>query len=340
MKICGTLPGGSQRILLQSAARPALFLAALVICFFAGHQRRAAADTIPFPALPSNFDNEFRFHNQYDLRGQVLFTAKIGKFERILMLDLNEKRISKIIDGPGNNFFASWSPDGETIAFVSDRDGNKEIYTAAADGSNQKRVTNTKAAEDHPSWNPDGSAIYFLSQSGKIGNIYAYDLKEGKTRQITRFSGRNSTPKLSPDGKRLAYTTNRFWPGWDICVMDMHSGSESCPLSGKTTYCRPAWSSDGKMLAYSNGLADIDGKVVTIGSGETATVAQTGGDDYDLTWSADDKVLLFASDASKSDIYNLYVTKAAVDPEKGPAAVPVLLSKHSLRYPDWRQAAK
>src|SRR5207302_2193555 len=50
------------------------------------------------------------------------------------------------------------------IAFVSDRDGNFEIYVMDADGSNQTRLTNNPAHDGEPAWSPDGAKIVFVSQ--------------------------------------------------------------------------------------------------------------------------------------------------------------------------------
>ena len=51
-----------------------------------------------------------------------------------------------------------WSPDGTQIAFVSDRDGNREIYVMNANGTGQTRLTNNPAADNNPDWQPIGAA--------------------------------------------------------------------------------------------------------------------------------------------------------------------------------------
>jgi Tol biopolymer transport system component len=52
----------------------------------------------------------------------------------------------------GNNFFPTVSPDGKRIAFISDRDGNHEIYAMSVDGNTQVRLTNNFTVEDYPAW--------------------------------------------------------------------------------------------------------------------------------------------------------------------------------------------
>jgi TolB protein len=48
----------------------------------------------------------------------------------------------------------AWSPDGSTIAFNSDRDGNSEIYLMNADGSAQTRITDNPSEDSDPAWQP------------------------------------------------------------------------------------------------------------------------------------------------------------------------------------------
>ncbi len=60
-----------------------------------------------------------------------------------------EKRLT---DSPGLDALPAWSPDGERIAFATDRDGNWELYVMEADGAAQRRLTNTQEDESSPAW--------------------------------------------------------------------------------------------------------------------------------------------------------------------------------------------
>ena len=59
----------------------------------------------------------------------------------------------------------SWSPDGERIAFMSDRDGNSEIYVMDADGGNQRRLTNNPDHDASPAWL---NSPFSVAPAGKI----------------------------------------------------------------------------------------------------------------------------------------------------------------------------
>jgi TolB protein len=71
-----------------------------------------------------------------------------------------------ITDNPANDRNPSWSPDGQSIAFVSNRDGNDEIYVMDADGNNQRRLTNNPVFGRTPAW--FGTAKYPVSPAGKF----------------------------------------------------------------------------------------------------------------------------------------------------------------------------
>ncbi|NJN67618.1 MAG: hypothetical protein HC884_13355 [Chloroflexaceae bacterium] len=56
-----------------------------------------------------------------------------------------------------------WSPDGQQLAFLSERDGNVDIYLMSANGTNQRNLTNHPAYDGSPAWSPDGSRLAFVS---------------------------------------------------------------------------------------------------------------------------------------------------------------------------------
>jgi TolB protein len=90
-----------------------------------------------------------------------------------------------------NNFTPAWSPDGQQIAFVSDRDGNQEIYMMGADGKTQERLTDNSAFDGMPSWSPNGQQIAFISERDGNPEIYVMYADGSGIQRLTMSEGRD-----------------------------------------------------------------------------------------------------------------------------------------------------
>jgi len=134
------------------------------------------------------------------------------------------------------------------IVFVSDRDGNAEIYSCNADGSNIRRLTNNAATDDEPAWSPDGSHIAFVSDRTGQSEIYIMNADGSNVVRRTFSRSYTQNPAWSPDGARIAYSSTSN-AGSGISVIGAMSGSPSVLFEepGKTRY--PSWSPDGAKLA-------------------------------------------------------------------------------------------
>jgi Tol biopolymer transport system component len=269
------------------------------------------------------------------LSGMLVFSASVDGREGIYVLDLDAARIRRVVTGPGNNSYPSFNPDGTKLSFTSDRDGNKEIYLAEWDGANPQRLTNTKTAADNSSWAFEKNWIVYYaetSKDGKDSNIFAVSPENPIPFQITRFNKRNTTPRFDASMKNIAYSTSRFWPGWDICLWNLRQKKENCILSGAQSYCRPRYSPDGKFLAYSGGVFDdIDVAVLNLESNDKKYVTDLPGREYDATWSPDGKHLAFAAENGRKDLFNVYVL-SNLDKK---TIRSLITSDYSIRFLDW-----
>ena len=66
----------------------------------------------------------------------------------------------------------TWSADGSKMAFVSERDGNQEIYVMNADGTGVRNVSNHPGRDETPNLSPDGSKVVFVSTRNNVVDIY------------------------------------------------------------------------------------------------------------------------------------------------------------------------
>jgi Tol biopolymer transport system component len=288
----------------------------------------------------SSPQGDFTLGDLSGLTGNILFSATIANRQRILVLDLDGRRIRTVIDGPGNNSYPSWSPDGREFVFVSDRGGKNQLYVARWDGANVRRLTQSDLVEDNPHWGRGGNLIaYSAQQPGKTSeaSIMIVTPSGEAPRRVTKFSGRQTVPKLSPDGTTVSYSTNRFWPGWDVCVIPLKGQREQCVLSGAHTYCRQDYAPDGKSMAYSSGLlSDVDLGVLDTQSGKMKSLTSMPGREYDATFSPDGRFIAFTAEDGRDEIYNLYL----VDPEAKARAETraLVISPHSIRFLSWTDA--
>jgi Tol biopolymer transport system component len=108
----------------------------------------------------------------------------------------------------------SWSPDGTRLAFVSDRDGNAEIYTVGASGGAVTRLTNDPAADTLPTWLAGGDRLVFTSTRGGGRDLFLMNLDGSAVTRITGKAGNNfdadwrsltPTPPSTVSASRIAF---------------------------------------------------------------------------------------------------------------------------------------
>lgn len=160
---------------------------------------------------------------------------------------------------PANDMDPSWSPDGQLIAFASDRNGNADIFTMRKDGSDLRQLTFDTMDERFPRWSPDGTKILF--ESGRDGllrdpssrlrylDVFVVDVDGSHLANLTRTPSANEYgAAASPDGKTIAFLRDGL-----IRLINPDGTNErplNAPQSGFSDDA-VAWSPDGKMLAYS-----------------------------------------------------------------------------------------
>lgn len=143
----------------------------------------------------------------------------------------------------------------QKVAYHSNRDGNFEIYSIHADGSNETRLTNNKAYDGFPSWSPDGSKILFQSDRAGQPAIFVMNANGTDVKKIPNTEGGNYA-KWSPDGSKIAFFQELNW-NTEIIVINP-DGSNPINISNyDATDETPSWTKDGSMIAFqSNRDAD------------------------------------------------------------------------------------
>ena len=100
--------------------------------------------------------------------------------------------------GSSTPWWPSWSPDGTKISFVTDRDGNDEVYVMNADGSSPANLTNNPSSDFSSTWSADGSRIAFESQRTGDWDLYTVPAGGGAPIQITVNNADDEFPRWRP----------------------------------------------------------------------------------------------------------------------------------------------
>ena len=151
--------------------------------------------------------------------------------------------------GSGQNWLPVFSPDGTKIAFTSSRDGNPELYVMNRDGSDLRRLTNNPEIDTTPTWSPNGNQIAFTSGRTGTPQIYMVGADGSGLRRISQESYADR-PTWSPAPFNEIAFSARSGPGFDIKVLNIGTGETRQITFGEGTNESPAWSPNGRHLAF------------------------------------------------------------------------------------------
>ena len=194
------------------------------------------------------------------------------------------------------------------IAFVSNRDGNDEIYAMAVDGTGQTRLTSSAAVDDDPVWSPDGSRIAFRSDRDGNPEIYVMNANGSGPTRLTDNLATDQKPTWSPDGTRMAFWSDRNG-NFEIFVMNADGTGQTNVSNNASVDLQPAWSPAGNRIAF---WSDRDGNLEIYvmnadGTGQTR-LTNSPAIDEDPAFSPDGTRLVYNSNSDGNN--EVYVMNA------------------------------
>ncbi len=294
------------------------FAVTMSICLAGSASSKSAGETPSRPLTKlTNIENAYPDWSP-DGKRIVFQSNRSGKFQ-IYVMNADGTNVVRLTANESVDVGPHFSPDGSKIVFCSDRAGSRDIYVMNADGSDQKRLTQFGADTAHPNWSPDGWRIIFCSNKDtpdrkldwwdQFHDIFTMRSDGSDLKRITDDHTVCTFPAYSPDGKKIAFRKVIKSPGFydddkltlastdsEVFVMDA-DGKNERDLTNSAAYDGwPAWSPDGKEIAFGSNrgivtqlyVMDADGKNVTRLRNDRET-----DEDTRPQWSRDGKKIAF-----------------------------------------------
>ncbi len=210
-----------------------------------------------------------------------------GRGGNIFISNLRAGTLEDFTKDLGENWLPAWSPDGTRVAFASTRDGagNTEIYVANRDGSNIHRLTQHPAADTSPTWSPSGTQIAFVSDRSGSPQLYIIGADGTGLTKLQIGESYVDRPTWSPPPYNEIAFAARTGAGFDVKVFDFASGQIHALTFGEGTNESPAWSPNGRHLAFASKRAG-KWQIFTVGrDGKNVRQITRSGNNYQPAWS-------------------------------------------------------
>ncbi len=156
-------------------------------------------------------------------------------------MDLRTRAVTRLTTDPAIDTAPSFSPDGNQIAFESDRGGSQQVYVMNADGSNQHRVSFGAGRNGTPVWSPRGDLIAF-HQAGRRALRHRVMRTDGGGERLISSGWEDEGPTWAPNGRVLMFSrTIQGGHGSQIWSVDVTGRNERRVMTPGDA-SDPAWS--------------------------------------------------------------------------------------------------
>ena len=203
--------------------------------------------------------------------------------------------MTQLTTDPTPDWTPRWSPDGTEIAFHAYRSGNREIWVMPSNGGPARQLTTHPMADTAPSWSSDGREIAFTSSRGGDRDLWIVDAGGGEPRLL---ADGGAYAEWSPDGSSIVFARNL-----ELWQMPASGGQEERISAGPGLV--PQWSPDGKLLYYLGSL-EHSGRLWALSpsDGQEVVIADLRGRRGSMKWlSTDGAYLYFTWEQDLGDIW-------------------------------------
>ncbi len=208
----------------------------------------------------------------------------------IRILSLKTHHYLRFHEPGGTALSPAWAPDGKQLAYSLAANGNPDIYTCNANGTDLRRITAFLGPNVSPVWNPKtGTQLAWVSGRTGLPQIYVMDSDGSNVSRMTD-GGYATSPSWSPNGQLLAFAWDRHYGpgapgGEDIYIMDIASHRWEQLTHGEGVNDFPSWSPDGRHLVFQRKIGNRTNIWTMLANGTHQQQLTHNGDSSMPNWS-------------------------------------------------------
>ncbi|WP_446686111.1 DPP IV N-terminal domain-containing protein [Metabacillus herbersteinensis] len=233
---------------------------------------------------------------------QTSINNETDKYDSHLYIyDFEQKKHSQWTYGEGRNHSPRWSPDGKSIAFLSNRDKETQAYLISTNGGEPRQLTKCKSGISSIEWCPFSKRILF-SVSLKPGELIV-------NKQVSNEKDDELEP-IVVEGLRYKLNGVGFFKDKrkQLAFIDINTGVVEQLTSDKSDYLNAIWSPDGSSIAFSAGMGDdrdeklsSDVFIMSLSDRQSKKLTNSNGMFGSISWSPDGQYLAFKGHEKEFD---------------------------------------
>ncbi|MBI4658477.1 MAG: PD40 domain-containing protein [Verrucomicrobia bacterium] len=255
----------------------------------------------------SEFGGPFR-SNQ--LRLLMAFTSTRDGNHEIYLQDSASPMPRRLTVHPAEDTNPKLSSDGSNVVFVSNREGNREIYLlSTSPGALPTRLTSSPEADYSPVWSPTRLKIYFVSERDGLPAIFRMNPNGAEVERVTPVGMRAHSPAVSADGSKIAFVSDRSGNP-DIWLINSDGTGLRALTTSPAPELQPTWSPEGQQVAFVSLLAgDPEIYALALDGSRIARLTDNRSEDLSPHWLPGGQQILFSSNRDEGfELYQIPMT--------------------------------